>query len=442
MAVKTITKAGVDSLNPLELELMGGLRDSLNPLDLELISSGQVRVAAAGRDQLPYTIFATALYEDAEEALIVIPLADGDTFPLEDGDPELAAAERLWRVRQVLESLRHLHSRGVVHGDIKPENVLQIGSGFAQQPDTVAFLSRGHTRYVGTVLSRQEDKLRVTYPRRGSTRERELELPAGPALVLLTDLGGAHAVGTKFDGPARFVATPEYGAPSLTPFYVDMFQKKQPRVHDRAGLPGFDLDYWALAITMIAWRYRALPFDREGETFTLASLEEFVAKVQYAAETPEWVLQILEPMERELRGRVEQDVGCWFCSSPPPLLSFQDQERELILELLRHGARARSTPLDFHKLLSLPVFQQGLPGAYVPTDAWLQDAWATYAHRFPALPEPAEGGEGSLAQDHNHSRVVAPAWGHTTAEADALDRGRESGASLLEGHGSRAARRA
>src|SRR4029450_4379561 len=67
------------------------------------------------------------LYEIGEEdgnALLVTELVEGDTLARETGEGTLSDREIGEIGADICEALDHAHARGVVHRDVKPENVV------------------------------------------------------------------------------------------------------------------------------------------------------------------------------------------------------------------------------------------------------------------------------------------------------------------------------
>lgn len=71
------------------------------------------------------------LFQDTLHLYFKIELAAGGSLAkhLHKNGPALQDSQKRQLVRQLVEGLEQLHSRGIVHGDLKPENVLRTGGG-------------------------------------------------------------------------------------------------------------------------------------------------------------------------------------------------------------------------------------------------------------------------------------------------------------------------
>jgi len=65
--------------------------------------------------------------EDAEHgAFMVMELVEGEPFAVADGSSPLSVRRALDLLAQVADALDHIHKRGVIHGDIKAENLMLV----------------------------------------------------------------------------------------------------------------------------------------------------------------------------------------------------------------------------------------------------------------------------------------------------------------------------
>ena len=75
---------------------------------------------------------AVAIYDVGEGAAgpyIVMELVDGETLRAKMGDPNVPLSEKLRWLRDVGGALAAAHDRGLVHRDVKPENVMVRADG-------------------------------------------------------------------------------------------------------------------------------------------------------------------------------------------------------------------------------------------------------------------------------------------------------------------------
>jgi serine/threonine-protein kinase len=90
---------------------------------------------------------------------LVMELLGGRSLAKEAKQP-LPAPRALAILRQVLEALAHAHDQGVVHRDLKPDNIMLVDAGAsAEERDIVKLLDFGIAKLVGEARARGDDTL-------------------------------------------------------------------------------------------------------------------------------------------------------------------------------------------------------------------------------------------------------------------------------------------
>ncbi len=130
-------------------------RDLVDAVDLERFSR-EVRLAA--RLSHPHIVPLLTAGESYGRPFYTMPLVDGESLRDRlDGHQELSIAESIRILRDVASALGYAHAQGVVHRDIKPDNVLLTGDSAAVTDFGVAkalsLLSPGATQVTATGLS-------------------------------------------------------------------------------------------------------------------------------------------------------------------------------------------------------------------------------------------------------------------------------------------------
>ncbi|HSD88443.1 MAG TPA: serine/threonine-protein kinase, partial [Kofleriaceae bacterium] len=91
--------------------------------------------------------------EDPEHgAYMVMELVEGEPFTVAEGSAPLGIRRALDVLAQVADALDHIHKRGVVHGDIKAENLMLVeepAAGGARRRRTVRLLDFGLAKRLG-----------------------------------------------------------------------------------------------------------------------------------------------------------------------------------------------------------------------------------------------------------------------------------------------------
>ncbi len=109
---------------------------------------------AAGRLSHPNVVSVFDYGEDAENAWIVMEMVEGETLKAlldRSGRPPVPVIVRL--MGQILDALAYTHSRGVVHRDVKPANIMLTPDRVVKIADFgVARIENSSMTHVGTVL--------------------------------------------------------------------------------------------------------------------------------------------------------------------------------------------------------------------------------------------------------------------------------------------------
>ncbi len=113
-------------------------------------------------------------FDAGERPYLVMEYIEGGTLAERFADREPPAAERL--ARELLGALRHIHSNGVLHRDVKPHNVLIDAGGHARLTD---FGIAQPSERVGAHRGRQGNRHRELHGARGPPR-RAGERALGP----------------------------------------------------------------------------------------------------------------------------------------------------------------------------------------------------------------------------------------------------------------------
>jgi serine/threonine protein kinase len=92
----------------------------------------------------PHIVGAIEVVAEAGRLFLVVELVDGRPLTALMVNGALAPRRALVLVRQVLDAVEHAHARGVVHRDLKPDNLLVAAAGPAHDPyDHVKVLDFG-----------------------------------------------------------------------------------------------------------------------------------------------------------------------------------------------------------------------------------------------------------------------------------------------------------
>jgi hypothetical protein len=118
-----------------DLRTRGAVAVKTVPADPDLFARADVEIRAAQRLEHPAVVRLLDAGEGEDCLHLVWELVDGPSLAgvLADGRP--ADAWSLQRIAEVLDALAHAHSRGVVHRDVKPANVLIDRDGRARLSD-------------------------------------------------------------------------------------------------------------------------------------------------------------------------------------------------------------------------------------------------------------------------------------------------------------------
>ncbi len=82
---------------------------------------------AAAKLSSPHIVTVFELGEDEQNVYLVSELVEGTTLARRIAEASLTDREAIIITLQVLEALQHAHSRGVIHRDIKPDNIMLAG---------------------------------------------------------------------------------------------------------------------------------------------------------------------------------------------------------------------------------------------------------------------------------------------------------------------------
>lgn len=190
----------------------------------ELSDRATREARAAAQLGHPHIVTVFELAEDEDEVYLVSELVQGDTLTCRIADGSLSDRDCLDVALQVLDALDHAHQRGVIHRDIKPDNIMLAGDG----PLRVKVMDFGIAQLENTQrITRQGDVVgTISYmsPEQadGFTVDSATDVYSA-ALTLYECLSGSH----PFRGgtAAEIVGRIQAGAPPLSQARPDLPQE-------------------------------------------------------------------------------------------------------------------------------------------------------------------------------------------------------------------------
>ncbi len=105
------------------------------PASPELLSRIEVEIRAAQRLEHPNIVRLLDWGRGSELVYLVWELVDGPSLGKACSERRPATGWATQRIMEVLQALEHAHSRGIVHRDVKPENILIDAHGHARLAD-------------------------------------------------------------------------------------------------------------------------------------------------------------------------------------------------------------------------------------------------------------------------------------------------------------------
>ena len=105
------------------------------PASPELLSRIEVEIRAAQRLEHPNIVRLLDWGRGSELVYLVWELIDGPSLGTACSERRPTTGWATQRIMEVLAALEHAHSRGIVHRDVKPENILIDGHGHARLAD-------------------------------------------------------------------------------------------------------------------------------------------------------------------------------------------------------------------------------------------------------------------------------------------------------------------
>jgi len=190
----------------------------------ELSDRATREARAAAQLGHPHIVTVFELAEDEDEVYLVSELVQGDTLTCRIADGSLSDRDCLDVALQVLDALDHAHQRGVIHRDIKPDNIMLAGDrplrvkvmdfGIAQLENTQRITRQGDV--VGTISYMSPEQAD------GFTVDSATDVYSA-ALTLYECLSGSH----PFRGgtAAEIVGRIQAGAPPLSQARPDLPQE-------------------------------------------------------------------------------------------------------------------------------------------------------------------------------------------------------------------------
>lgn len=189
----------------------------------ELSDRATREARAAAQLGHPHIMTVFELAEDEDDVYLVSELVEGETLTCRIADGDLSDRDCLDIALQILDALDHAHNRGVIHRDIKPDNVMLAGEkplrvkvmdfGIAQLENTQRITRQGDV--VGTISYMSPEQAD------GFTVDSATDVYS-TALTLYECLSGSH----PFRGgtAAEIVGRIQAGAPPLSQARPDLPQ--------------------------------------------------------------------------------------------------------------------------------------------------------------------------------------------------------------------------
>ena len=187
----------------------------------ELSDRATLEAKAAAKLSHPHILTVFELAEDEDEVYLVSELVRGETLAECIAGGALSDRDCLNVALQVLEALEHAHGRGVIHRDIKPDNIMFTGDnpprvkvmdfGIAQLENTQRITRQGDV--VGTIAYMSPEQAD------GRTVDSATDIYSA-ALVLYQCLSGSN----PFQGGtvAEIIGKIQLGAPPLSQMRPDL----------------------------------------------------------------------------------------------------------------------------------------------------------------------------------------------------------------------------
>ena len=180
----------------------------------------------------PGIVKALGIDPDSDPPYFVMDYVDGSNlreYLVEKGPLPLAEVESI--LRQILDALAYAHERGVIHQDIKPENVLILPDGTVKLTDFgLGMTVGGESLMVSLSLKSQEPEVRGTLPYIApEIRDGEGEIDARADLYSLGILFCEMLTGKRPAG----AELPTHLRPGLPPWCDALMQKLYVRRENR-----------------------------------------------------------------------------------------------------------------------------------------------------------------------------------------------------------------
>ena len=241
----------------------------------------------------PFIVGLHYAFQTRDKLFLVLEFAAGGElfYHLSRAGPFAERAVRFYASELVL-ALGHLHSRGVVYRDLKPENVLLSGDGHVKRECRAngmgsAYSNCARVRKFECTCMSSEDRTRNLLLNFYTTAHVHPPPPSHASRSAVADFGLAkEGLSSPTGGTSSFCGTPEYLA---------------PEVLNRTG-HGFSVDWWALGMVLFELLFGLPPWYTRDRMALYTRIR--TAPLLFPSDIP-----VSEDARDLLRGLLERDPG-------------------------------------------------------------------------------------------------------------------------------------